>query len=123
MTETNKLSKSSKGDAWQGLNFIVSVAVALGGLAFVNWHPNEQEKAEFATTNLLCKMENVCSSYPDLRDVCATAGSFDKCMEVKYGTREKYDATKQACTNDGKLQMDESKIPGTFSCWLAWIKG
>jgi hypothetical protein len=68
-------------------------------------------------------MEKVCSSYPDVRDVCATAGSFDKCMEVKYGTREKYDATKLACTNDGKIQIDESKIPGTFSCWVAWIKG
>jgi hypothetical protein len=25
------------------------------------------------------------SDCPDLRDVCATAGSFDKCMEIKMG--------------------------------------
>ena len=123
MEETDKLSESSKNDAWKALYYIVYAAVILGGIGFVNWHPGAQQKAEFATTNLLCKMESACSSYPDIRDVCAAAGSFDKCMEVKLGTREKYDATKQACTTDGKIQIDESKIPGTISCWIAWIKG
>ena len=102
---------------------VACVVAWVAGMIFVRWHPSAEEKKDMADTLAVCRLESVCADYPDVRDVCATAGSFEKCMEVKLGSREKYDSLKRACTNDGKVMMDPDKIPGWISCWTARIKG
>lgn len=88
-------------------------------MGFMQWKPEGEELRGLKKTAALCIQIGDCADYPRLRDVCATAGSFEKCMEVKYGSSETYDDAKMLCTNDGKVKMDPDKLPGFFECAVA----
>lgn len=73
-------------------------------------------------TAALCHFEAVCSNFPGFRDACSTAGNFDKCMEIKMGSKEEYISATSLCTNDGNLSVESDKRPTYFDCWEEKIK-
>ena len=107
------------GIVWTGIAAFV-VGFELLDIFVLDKTPDQVK--EITTTANLCRWENVCSDYPKTRDVCATAGSFDKCMSIKLGTRDDYDTAQSVCTNDGGMKMPSSKLPGWTQCLIARLK-
>ena len=64
---------------------------------------------------LLCKTKVVCARYAEVRQECATAGSFQTCIQVKMGD-ENYESI-GSCSNDGHL-IDASSEPGSVDCFF-----
>lgn len=60
-----------------------------------------------------CKLKDLCPNYAKVRQDCATAGSFEKCVSVRLGDDDALAASMQ-CTNDGHLNGVDA--PGFLEC-------
>jgi hypothetical protein len=49
-----------------------------------------------------CALWRICSEYQTLRNQCATAGDYDSCMSIKFGTAG-YSSAKTNCSEDGHI--------------------
>ena len=70
--------------------------------------------------NGLCHQKAVCKKFAEVRQECATAGSFDTCVTIKLGDADA--ATINACTNDGEMAYVPKEMPDTIGCWVRGLR-
>ena len=80
------------------------------------------QKKEIEDTVFVCKWQSICASYPKTRDLCATAGSYDKCMEAKIGSSEDYGYAISYCNTDGNFTAPNVKRRDIVQCTTDEIK-
>jgi hypothetical protein len=57
----------------------------------------------------LCELKRACDEYARSRQECATAGDYDKCMEIRLGAAERLFGVRtsaDACETNGSLKPD-----------------
>jgi hypothetical protein len=64
----------------------------------------------------LCRLKSICKQYGQVRQECATAGSFQTCVRVKMGD-ENADMI-ESCTSDGHIAYTPSE-PGAVDCFFS----
>jgi hypothetical protein len=102
---------------------IIGLIILANVFSYLSWTPSSEEKRTLDTTASLCRLRVLCNDYPGARDVCATAGNFEKCMAIKLGSRDDYQDATRLCTNSGEFAVDPEKTPSVWACWDAKLKG
>jgi hypothetical protein len=81
----------------------------------------EDRLARVARTKILCEAKAECSKYAAARQACATAGSFDTCMNIKTDANWQWMAQND-CTNDGRLISNPVDLPSDFECLFSRLQ-
>jgi hypothetical protein len=105
-----------------GLLGAVFVYTIIGGSDYLrsDW-AQQQDKAakeKVEQDRFLCHLQSVCRKYAEVRQDCATAGSFKTCVGVKMGDAD--GPLVDSCTNDGGVLYPASEMPGFLRC--VWVK-
>jgi hypothetical protein len=79
----------------------------------------DDQSAKERQRNYYCHAATVCRLYSSVRQDCAVAGNFDKCVSVKMGKNS--DLTYE-CTEDGSLQNPPRFMTGA-ELWTCSIFG
>lgn len=61
----------------------------------------------------LCHLKSVCSKYADVRQECATAGSYKTCVSIKMG--DDHDLVDE-CTDAGNVSYPPDRLPSFARC-------
>jgi hypothetical protein len=74
-----------------------------------------EERLQIAT---LCRAKSLCADYAEVRQTCASAGSYKNCMEIKLG-RDKFLDAGQMCTEEGQVNFPPDQLPWWPQCLKA----
>jgi hypothetical protein len=72
-----------------------------------------KEHQEFLTA--MCHQQGVCDKFGKARQECATAGNYDRCIDIKLGADDA--ASVGSCTEDGKMTYTPPDMPNSINCW------
>ena len=73
----------------------------------------DRDSLRAANNRYLCELRSLCERYASVRQECATAGNYEKCIEIKTGYSQRFfDAS---CRNDGSVDAS-IELPNRMQC-------
>jgi hypothetical protein len=110
---TKLLDRFIKLVAWLAAFVIV---FAMGG-AVVEWGKHLKDATKLA----LCHQAAACKKYSNVREECATAGSFKTCLRIKMGDDAHWSDTCSGYVEGGPALPLSPQTPNSIDCFFGTL--
>jgi hypothetical protein len=81
-------------------------------------HQQAELAEESERRHRICAIRLICTNYGRTRQACATAGNFDRCMDIKLGNQS--DA-RGLCSDDGTMAYPPADMPTVAQCAVSFL--